>query len=50
MSIAHKILLWKQALIETVNGELKNIAQIELMPTLTELLLRPVFVRPLKRK
>ena len=37
MSIADKILLWKQALIETVNGELKNIAQIELMPTLTEL-------------
>jgi hypothetical protein len=29
MSIANKILLRKQALIETVNDELKNIAQIE---------------------
>ncbi len=29
MSIADKILLRKRALIETVNGELKNIAQIE---------------------
>ena len=29
MSIAHKILLRKRALIETVNDELKNIAQIE---------------------
>ena len=50
MSIADKILLWKQALIETVNGELRNIAQIELMPAPTVLLLRSVFVRPLKRK
>lgn len=29
MSIADKILLRKRALIETVNDELKNIAQIE---------------------
>ena len=29
MSIADKILLGKRALIETVNDELKNIAQIE---------------------
>ena len=29
MSIADKILLRKEALIETVNDELKNIAQIE---------------------
>ena len=29
MSIADKILLKKRALIETVNDELKNIAQIE---------------------
>ena len=29
MSIADKILLRKRALIETVNNELKNIAQIE---------------------
>lgn len=29
MSVADKILLRKRALIETVNDELKNIAQIE---------------------
>jgi len=29
MSIADRILLRKRALIETVNNELKNIAQIE---------------------
>lgn len=29
MSIANKILLKKRALIETVNDELKNIAQVE---------------------
>lgn len=29
MSVANKILLRKRALIETVNDELKNIAQIE---------------------
>ncbi len=29
MGIADKILLWKWALVETVNDELKNILQIE---------------------
>ena len=29
MTVSYKILLRKRALIETINGELKNIAQIE---------------------
>ena len=29
MSLSDKLLLWKRAIIETVNDELKNIAQVE---------------------
>ncbi len=29
MSVSDALLLWKRAIIETVNDELKNIAQVE---------------------
>lgn len=42
MSIADKILLRKRALIETVNDELKNIAQIDTSDIVLFVILLPI--------
>lgn len=42
MSIADKILLRKRALIETVNDELKNIAQIDTSDIVLSVILLPI--------
>lgn len=42
MSIAEKILLRKRALIETVNDELKNIAQIDTSDIVLSVILLPI--------
>lgn len=45
MSIADKILLRKRALIETVNDELKNIAQIDTSDIVLSVILLPIIIK-----